>query len=232
MQFNHEIFFDHVRDDPFDGHLTQSQVNGMEAILDGWEEKRPDDDVRWLAYFLATCFHETAQAMQPVEEYGKGEGQPYGEPDPETGECYYGRGFVQLTWKDNYARADSEIGCDSVSQPEQQLEAKISGATGYKGMIEGWFRSPNTFAKFFNDDTEDAYGAREIINGDKHVVPDWSNGVSIGNLIVGYYEAFLEALTEASVEEPQPEPSQPFMSVAITASEGVKLSVTVNGEEL
>ena len=29
--------------------------------------------------------------------------------DPQTGQTYYGRGFVQLTWRDNYARADAEI---------------------------------------------------------------------------------------------------------------------------
>jgi hypothetical protein len=35
--------------------------------------------------------------MQPIEEYGKGRGMPYGKPDPTTGQVYYGRGFVQLT---------------------------------------------------------------------------------------------------------------------------------------
>ena len=138
--FDHKIFFDDVRESLFSGSMNQSQVDGMEAILSGWEEKRGDDDVRWLAYFLATAYHETSKEMQPIEEYGKGAGQPYGQPDPETGECYYGRGFVQLTWRDNYQRADDEIGCTSVYDPSQQLDAKISGATGYKGMMEGWFR--------------------------------------------------------------------------------------------
>jgi len=35
--------------------------------------------------------------MQPIEEYGKGKGMKYGSPDPETGQTYYGRGFVQTT---------------------------------------------------------------------------------------------------------------------------------------
>src|SRR3954469_12886143 len=104
--FDRQVFFDLVRDDPFDDEMTQDQVDGMEAILDIWEAFRPDGDRRWLGYCLATTYHETASEMQPIEEYGEGEGQSYGAIDPETGFAYFGRGFVQLTWRDNYARAD------------------------------------------------------------------------------------------------------------------------------
>ncbi len=58
----------------------------------------------YLAYTLATVYHETAYQMQPVEEYGKGAGHEYGIPDPITGKAYYGRGDVQVTWKYNYER--------------------------------------------------------------------------------------------------------------------------------
>ena len=57
---------------------------------------KPDADLRWLAYILATDYHETAYTMQPIEEYGKGAGYDYGEPDPVTGEIYFGTGLVQL----------------------------------------------------------------------------------------------------------------------------------------
>jgi hypothetical protein len=87
------IFFDSVRPKPFPNKLTQAQVDGMEAILDAWEADYSVWDLRWLAYCLATTFHETSQEMLPIEEYGKGEGQPYGKEDPETGQAYYGRGF-------------------------------------------------------------------------------------------------------------------------------------------
>ena len=102
-------FFDSVRESLFGGEMSQSQVDGMNAILTCWEAQRSADDLRWLAYVLATTYHETAQTMQPIEEYGKGSGHDYGEPDPKTGQCYYGRGFVQLTWADNYQRADEEL---------------------------------------------------------------------------------------------------------------------------
>jgi hypothetical protein len=169
--------------------------------------------------------------MQPVEEQGKGAGQPYGVPDPETGQTYYGRGFVQLTWKSNYQRADDEVGCDSVWHPEQQLEAGISGASGYRGMMEGWFRWPNMFAKYFNEGTDDPFHARDIINGDMNTVPSWSNGVSIGKLVEGYYDRFLEALEAASVPAPAPSPEPDSgVTVALTVPAGVTVTITVNGQ--
>ena len=45
--------------------------------------------------------------MQPIEEYGKGAGHPCA--DPETGQTCYGRGYVQLTWRDNYERAQGVV---------------------------------------------------------------------------------------------------------------------------
>jgi len=204
------IFFDMIRHDPFPGSLTQEQVEGMEAILGVWEKYRADSDLRWLAYMLATTAHETSMTMQPIEEYGKGEGMKYGSPDPETGQTYYGRGFVQLTWRENYERADNEImpafpGIETNLewQAEQALHPKIAAAVMFLGMEEGWFRTadngqPETLGRYFDVDENDAYGAREIINGDKSKIPPWANGASIGNLIEGYHDAFLSALEIAS----------------------------------
>jgi len=67
------IFYDGIRHGPFPGKLTKGQVAGCEAILDGWEARAPTnsplpDDLRWLAYMLATAYHETAHTMQPIKE--------------------------------------------------------------------------------------------------------------------------------------------------------------------
>src|ERR1700685_4700773 len=44
-QINRAFFFTHVRRMMFSNNLDQSQVDGMNAILDGWEAKyTPDDD--------------------------------------------------------------------------------------------------------------------------------------------------------------------------------------------
>ena len=91
--FDRTVFFNAVRAAPFHGSMTQRQVDGMNAILDAWEENPRSDNLRWLAYPLATTAHETGFAMWPIEEFGEGEGMSYGKEDPETHQTYYGRGF-------------------------------------------------------------------------------------------------------------------------------------------
>ena len=240
MKFDRKTYFNYVRDALFLGEMEQSQVDGQDAILTVWETYRADQDPRFLAYVLATTYHETSQEMQPIEEYGKGVGMEYGEVDPETGQTYYGRGFVQLTWRDNYARADKEIlasfgfnpDCEAVA--DNALDPKIAAAVMFLGMEQGWFRGDSngrqTLYRYFNDEIDDAYQAREIINGDKTKVPDWSHGVSIGNLIRGYHEEFLEALARASAEAvPEPSSEPLAISVAIEAPEGVSVRISLNG---
>ena len=71
------------------------QVDGMEDILPRGKLTPRSDNLRWLSYPLATAAHETGFTMQPIAEYGLGKGMEYGKPDPETGQTYYGRGYVQ-----------------------------------------------------------------------------------------------------------------------------------------
>ena len=89
--FDRKIYFDAVRASLFAGRLTQQQVDGQNFILDVWEAQHTDKDLRWLGYPLATTLHETATTCWPIEEYGKGAGHSYGQPDPVTGKTYYGR---------------------------------------------------------------------------------------------------------------------------------------------
>jgi len=209
--FDRQVFFDAVRGSIFHGSMTQQQVDGMNAILEAWEVNPRSDNLRHLSYPLATTAHETGFTMAPIEEYGKGSGQEYGKPDPETGQTYYGRGYVQLTWRDNYARADKELGFSNIDSlewhAERALEHYVAANVMFEGMTYGWFRSDaegrQCLARYFNDEVDDSYGAREIINGDKHIVPSWSGGVSIGNLIKGYHIHFLAALEASCAPVPQ-----------------------------
>ena len=207
IHFDRETYFDSVRGPLFGDSMTQGQVMGQEALLLVWETRQPSEDLRHLAYSLATTKHETANEMLPIIEYGKGQGQPYGEPDPQTGQTYYGRGFVQLTWRENYAFATSRLklgGSDDLEwHADRALDPKIAAAVLYAGMLEGWFRSPNALPLYFSDTADDTYGAREIVNGDKHIIPSWSNGVSIGKLVAGYHGHFLQALQVSSQPKPK-----------------------------
>jgi hypothetical protein len=234
VEFNRTIYFDAVRSLLFGGTLDQGQVEGQEAILTLWEKRPPSPDLRHLAYCLATTKHETASTMRPIEEYGEGAGQSYGVPDPETGQTYYGRGFVQLTWRNNYAYATAQLHLggeyDLEWHAERALGPLIAAAVMFKGMEEGWFRTgqdgkPQNLIRYFSKTKNDSFGAREIINGDKNTIPDWSGGKSIGNLIAAYHENFLAALRASATTPTGPEPHMEEVTIRITATENVKVTV-------
>jgi hypothetical protein len=241
MPFDRTVFFNHVRESLFHGHMTQQQVDGMNFKMGAYEERvPPKTDLRYISYCFATSYHETSATMWPIEEYGKGKGQPYGEPDPTTGLLYYGRGDIQLTWADNYKFATSQLaltgGDDLYLHPERALDATISARVLMRGMYEGWFRKDGNgkvqnLPRYFSDTKNDSFGAREIVNGDKTKVPTWSGGVNIGNLIKGYHVKFLEAF-ETSWTEPSPEPVPPTDVPVVTITTTGKVTVILNGEQI
>jgi len=100
-------------------------------------------------------------------------------------------------------------------------------------MEEGWFRSDKSglqnLDRYFNETCDDSYGAREIINGDKHIVPSWSGGVSIGNLIKGYHINFLAAL-EAAAEAEAEEVEQIYMKT-ITITSRAPIQIVIEPDE-
>ena len=155
-------FFASVRARLFGGALTQAQVDGLSLILDECAA-RAVVDARQIAYVLATAYHETGRRMQPLREIGRGAGRPYGAPDPRTGLVYYGRGFVQITWKANYARLGARLGVDLASEPDRALDPKIAAAILVVGMGEGLFTG-RRLADAFGART-DWVGARRIVNG-------------------------------------------------------------------
>lgn len=178
---NRKVFYDEARRQLFDRRLSQQQVDGMEAILNEWD-KRVWGDARWLAYMLATTYHETDRTMAPIAEYGKGRGHTYGVPDPVTGQTYYGRGFVQLTWKTNYRRLGALVGVDLVNFPDKAMELPIATAVLFDGMRDGLFTGVG-LPKYFNDLVDDPVNARRIING-----------MDRAEMIAGYHGEFLAAL--------------------------------------
>lgn len=175
-------FFAAARAHPFGGTMTQAQVDGCTFILDSWEASNVSSDLRWLAYCLATAKWETAHTMHPIEEYGHGAGQPYGQPDPVTGKVYFGRGYVQLTWKTNYQKMAALTGADLVYQPELALAPKIAALIMFDGMKGGLFTGVGLI-RYFGVSTDDPVNARRIINGTDHAED-----------IANIHEAFLEAI--------------------------------------
>ena len=179
MILNHTAFFDSVRASLFNGNITTKQFTGMQAILA--RGMNSFTVPRRIAYMLATAYHETDKTMQPIAEYGKGKGKPYGKVDPKTGEAYYGRGLVQLTWADNYKRMGKILGLPLYESPALAMEMPIAVRIMYEGMERGLFTG-KALDDYFNATTDDPVNARRIVNGtDK------------AQLIAGYHYKFLDA---------------------------------------
>lgn len=186
---NRSAFYSAVRASLFAGRLTQSQVEGMEFLLDAFEQ-RGVDNRNHAAYMLVTAFHETARTMLPVREtlassddqairvldaaFARGRlpwvRKPYWRKDAE-GKSWLGRGYVQLTHKANYERAGRELGVDLVGNPALAMDPAIAAAILIEGMDEGWFTG-RTLDHYIDDkdeaDSEDLReyrAARPIING-------------------------------------------------------------------
>lgn len=191
---NRAIFFASVRARLFGGALTQSQTDGLSLILDECDARHLSDP-RWIAYILATAFHETGRRMRPLREIGRGAGRPYGVPDKASGLVYYGRGFVQITWKANYQRLGARLGIDLASDPDRALDPKTAAAILIVGMREGLF-SGRALSDSFRADKTDWVGARRIVNGLDRAAE-----------IASYARAFHAALTAATPAPASPIPA-------------------------
>lgn len=183
MAINRKFFFDHVRGVLFDGSMKTSQVAGLTAMLDKWEKESPNADDRWLAYMMGTAHHETGRTMQPVREtfassdaqaikrlnsaFGAGKlkwvKKPYWIPDDE-GKSWLGRGFVQITHKDNYKRLGKAIGVDLLTDPTRAMDIDVALKIMFVGMRDGLFTGVK-LADRFSPKVEKWVQARQIING-------------------------------------------------------------------
>lgn len=197
LAFDRARFFSSIRAAVFHGHLSQKQVDGVNLILATWTGSNLSDP-RWLAYMLGTAYHETGATMQPIHEYGsaayftrmydvKGRrpevARRMGNTEPGDGVKYAGRGFVQLTWKNNYALMGKVLGIDLVRYPDMAMRPEVAAKIMFEGMTrrdvlfeDDSAITPNAGATFtgkaledyFNDDEEDWFNARRVINGLDH----------------------------------------------------------------
>ena len=193
---NRQTFLSEINPALFSGRITQSQIEGINFKLAAWE-KSGLTDIRWLAYMLATSYHETAKTMQPIEEYGKGKGRPYGQklrhdrkPYTFPDKLYYGRGDVQLTWYENYEFMGKLLGIPLLEQPELALKPDISAQIMIEGMTSGKSNRGDftgvSLENYFNAAKDDPVHARRIING-----------LDKANLIATYHNKFLTAIKKA-----------------------------------
>ena len=123
------------------------------------------------AYILATAYWETAKTMEPVEEafYLKGKAEAY--RNKLRYYPWYGRGFVQLTWKTNYVKAGKRLGLDFTKDPDLVMDPDVAARVLVIGMEEGWFTSKklSTYIDDIDESDDEDYKeyleARRIVNG-------------------------------------------------------------------
>lgn len=161
---NKEKFYNVIRPHV---NLTTQNVMGMDRVLEYLELK--EDNLRQAAYIIATAWWETAQTMHPVKEaywlsesWRKKNLRYY---------PYYGRGYVQITWKENYKKASDYFGVDFVNHPDLVMEPEYALPILTVGMNEGWFTGKDlddyidNLDEDSNHEFQEYKNARRIVNG-------------------------------------------------------------------
>ena len=239
MTLNREAFFKAVR--ASFGALNQSQVDGFKAILGRWEARGGGDD-RHLAYMLATAWHETGRAMQPVAENLN----------------YTSADRIRAVWPSRFPTVGSAA--PYVRNPSGLANKVYGGRMGNTGPDDGWrFRGrglPQITGKANYARAAAKLGLDLVGNPDLALRPDvaadimfagmlegWFtgkrlsdyeggggeydarnarriiNGLDAADKIAGYYRQFLRAVLASQVQEipppdvPAPKPPIPVVPV-------------------
>lgn len=206
MIFQPKPFFDHCRATVMGPTLSGMEVAGANTLLDVLEGL----PLSWAAYAFATAWHETAHTLKPIREYG---GETYftrmygpegrrpklarrwGNTRPGDGPRYCGRGYVQLTWRNNYARAGAALSVPLEANPELALDPVIAGDIMREGMSRGWF-SGGSFATYLPACGE---ATREEMRRARRII----NGTDDDRLIAGYALDFQKALALGNWQGPK-----------------------------
>ena len=167
--------------------ITEKMKAGIGLLLDSWERQQ-DGEKRRLAFILATARRESQNTFAPLREApgcGNDEecreraigallarrGQKAGKPPKPNyavadanGHRYYGRGFIQLTFKKNYAAAGEKLGLDLVSDPDRVMEPAIVADILVRAILEGWYGSRRPLLFYIGGSTEDWINARNNVN--------------------------------------------------------------------
>lgn len=185
MEFNREIFYEWYKRQF--GKLNEKQVEGLNFLLNRLEQSKRIDTLPKKAYVLATIYFETAHTFQPIKEYGSLEYLRSKKYYP-----YYGRGYAQLTWKENYKKFGDALNIDLVNKPDLALVPNISWRILEIGMTDtqAGLQDPDftnyTLEDFFNNNQCDYYNARKIINP-----KDYKTYAPISELAQKFYNCFI-----------------------------------------
>ena len=201
--FNKAKFFDECREGVMGPTLDRDEVSGAEAIV----EALRGQPISYVAYALATAWHETAHTMKPVKEIGgtryftrmydiKGR-RPHvarrlGNTQPGDGAKFAGRGYVQLTGRRNYTVAGEKLGVDLVGNPNLAMNPTIAADIMRLGMLEGWF----TGKKFASYLPRSGWASARQFRNARRII----NGTDKARMIADYAMEFQRALAAGGWE--------------------------------
>ena len=145
-------------------HDFSTKQGTIEAIK--WECKAQRIGLNTqIAYVLATTEWETAQTFKPVreafwlsEDWRRNNLRYY---------PYYGRGYVQLTWKTNYQKYSQILGVDLVNNPDLAMDNNIALFILVHGFKTGTFTG-RKITDYINKNSTDFFNARRCINYTDH----------------------------------------------------------------
>lgn len=162
------------------GSINQAFVDGVNGLFAAFNDYKELDasNPLYVAYMLATAYHETALTMQAITEYG---GVRYFDKydtgrlaamlgnTPEKdgdGYKYRGRGHVMITGYGNYKKFTDILGIDLVNSPDLALDHIVSAKVLTIGSLKGTFttRRLSQYIKYGLERNE-WVNARRVING-------------------------------------------------------------------
>lgn len=146
-------FYDYLRGTTLLGpKISAPEFEGCEALLK--ECAARSLPLVHTAYVLGTAYHEVRGTMQPIDEDGgdayyfrmydiKGarpdKAKELGNTQPGDGVRFHGRGYPQVTGRDNYVRLGKALGLPLFEQPELLLRADVAAKATVYAMEHGTF---------------------------------------------------------------------------------------------
>lgn len=118
------------------------------------------------------------------------------------GTGFMGRGYPQITWKENYEKFSPVVQVDLVNYPDMANRPDIGMQIVCHGFKYGWFRSrrgiPYKISDFVGPDERDYVNARDCWNGDKNRVIDREDPeqVTVGETIAERAETLYQKFIE------------------------------------
>jgi hypothetical protein len=120
----------------------------------------------------------TAHTPFDLYEPGTSAGTKLGNTQPGDGPRFKGRGFVQLTGRDNYTRIGAQLGVDLVDSPDEANAPLLAGKILAQFLHNNEGKIRNAL------DADDLPQARKLVNGGSHGLPIFTDAYRIGQRVI------------------------------------------------